>query len=204
MWTHSAANTATTKSAVIKSKGPHAGSRKCPICRRSLPVSSPPPPRLVCGPFRCQSNASPRTIWKVTHVSASIHGSGKLLFPRTEVKMLGIPHHSPPLQCVHVLLAELLSFFSSPPFSLSAGSFSPPSQMPLFSNRGNRGTLLRKQTLLCDFFFNSLCLLPNVTTFSSSGPTNTFYFNQRKCHYTEGHIQTVFRIRWEGKLYTVS
>lgn len=74
---------------------------------------------------------------------------------------------SRPPRCAPVSL-----FFSSPPFSPSASFFSPPSQMPLFSDRGNRGTLLRKRTLLSHFFpnshghdFNTVTLVLLITAF---------------------------------------
>ena len=126
--------------------------------------------------LRCQSNASSTRIWKVNsrfHSNVSARKTITATTLRIQANILGIPHHSPPLRWVHVLLAALLSVFSSPPFS-SACSFSPPSQMPLFSDRGNRGTLLRKQTLLCDNPLNCL-LLPNVMSCLYSGATE-FYF----------------------------
>lgn len=52
-------------------------------------------------------------------------------------------------------------FFSLHPSVLCLFPFSPPSQMPLVSGRGNRGTLLRKQTLLCFYCIRRL----NITAF---------------------------------------
>lgn len=122
-----------TKSVTINSKEQARGPVNAPVClglcrrrrrRRSLPASSPPPSRRVASrecpplprmakqrvPYRYMGNSLtfPRNSTTATGTS-----------PRKSRSILGIPHHSPPLQRVGVLRALLQSLLSLLPSLLS-------------------------------------------------------------------------------------
>lgn len=108
---------------------------------------------------RCAASREHGKLNSPSHSGSRRGATATTATARVRDEILGVGHRSPhPLHSADSprlfsplsLSLSLGLSLSSPPFSLDL-FLSPPSQVPLFSDRGNRGTLIRKQTLLFCF-----------------------------------------------------